>query len=356
MADVPAAGLCVLACVSMAVSIHRNDLPTLGAPAEALAVLGASPLVPGVVAQLPGHTVHAEICRAVVDAVASGQAAAPDPPHPEINLNHPEAGTILHWATRQRLREASLAILACRHFEVVDVQLARDGSTALHFAAAEGMHEVVQALMLHPRFSSIRAVDRDGFTALHGAAFQGHAACAKLLLEHPDFGDAKGIAGTFDVVRPVGHWARDAVAEYDMTTALHMAACRNHHRICELILTLAPMEAANADATNRMGATALHMAARAGHTESCTVILEQGSFTAVNARDARGFTALHLAAQQPSGYICAALLRRKDFTAGEKRDLRGRTAMDIAKEKSHYEVQRLLVAHLGMAALTPTPQ
>eukprot|EP00927_Polykrikos_kofoidii_P072222 TRINITY_DN68365_c0_g1_i1.p1 TRINITY_DN68365_c0_g1~~TRINITY_DN68365_c0_g1_i1.p1 ORF type:complete len:356 (+),score=47.22 TRINITY_DN68365_c0_g1_i1:55-1122(+) len=308
---------------------------------------GSAPMRPGVVAELAGHTLHAEVCRAVLDH-DSGSAESP---HPELNMNHPDCGTPLHWAVARRIRDAALALVGCRHFLLVNARLAIDGSTALHMAAAEGMHEVVEALLQRADFAAVGGVDRDNFTPLHGAAFRGHIRCAFLLLKHPGFGAAAGAIGAFDVARPTGHWAKEAAGEYDMTTALHMAAARNHAEICEAILTLSPSLSNSADVTNRIGANALHIAARAGNTAACVALLMHMSTEAVNAHDARGFTALHWAAHQASGDICAALLERQDFEALERRDLRGRTANDIAQEKGHFEVQRLILARLGALGL-----
>jgi len=308
---------------------------------------GGAPLLPGLIAELHGQTVHAEVCKATLQHDGSSE----DSPHPELNMNNPEAGTVLHWACAQRLREAAMALVNCRHFLLVNARLARDGSTALHVAAAEGLDDVVEALLARPDFAAASGVDRDGFTALHGAAFRGHHHCARLLLGNPRFAQAAGVAGAFDVARPFGHWAREAVMEYDMNTALHMAAAKNHANVCDAILRLAPTGFSGADATNRIGATALHIAARAGHTDCCLAILKHSEFKAVNVHDARGFTALHWAAQQACGDMCSAVLQQEEFVAINKKDLRGRTAMDIAQEKGHYEVMRLIYDRLGPEGL-----
>jgi ankyrin repeat protein len=305
-----------------------------------------APLLPGLIAELHGHTLHAEICRAVLKS----DPCSSEPPHPELNFNHQDAGTVLHWACGLRLTEAALAILDCWLFIAVNAKLKADRSSALHIACAEGLTPVVEALLAHPQFTAAPDQDSDGFTALHAAAFRGHTECARLLLTSPRYGTAAGVIGMFDVARPKDHWASEAAAIYDMRTALHMAASKGHAEICEAILTLSPYHCA-ADVTNRIGATALHMAAREKHIAACLAILRRSEFNAVNARDARGFTALHWAAHQASGDICQAVLGRDDFTAVADCDLKGRTAMDIAKEFGYHEVRRLILARMGADGL-----
>lgn len=312
------------------------------------AATGGAPLLLGLTAELHGQTLHAEICRAVL---AARDAIREESPHPELNTNHPEAGTVLHWATAQRIQEAARAIIDCRFFALLNTRRGIDGSTALHIAAAEGLPNVVKAMLDHPSFNSVAITDRDGFTAMHGAAYRGHSACVHLILTHPQFGIAAGAQGNFDTVRPAGHWAREAAADYDMCTALHMAAAAGHGEICDTILRRSLPKSCLGDATNRMNATALHMAARNGHLSACSAILRhQDEFTAVNGRDARGFTSLHWAAQQARSDICAAILDREDFTAVESADLRGRTALSIAKENGYHEIRRLILKRLGPLA------
>jgi len=324
---------------------HSQDLEEL----RALRATGGAPLLLGVGAELHGNTVFADVCRSVMERGIGGIDL--EDAHPHINDQHPDAGTALHWAVAQRLREASLALIASRHFDLVNAARSSDGSTAFHLAAAEGLADVVEALLRHPEFDGVGAADKDGFTALHGAAYCGRSSCVELLVEHFRFRPCIGAIGRFDVRRPPGHWATEAAADYDMTTALHMAAARGHAEICHLILSQGPGDIAAADATNRIGATALHMAARAGHTAVCRAILRHVEFTAVNARDLKGQTALHWAAQQASGEACGLLLAREDFHAVEAKDLRGRTAMDVAKERGFHEVRRLILQRLGPEAL-----
>jgi len=297
----------------------------------------------GAAAELDGETIHAEICRAVLQ----NSARQDSPPHPQINMNDPKIGTALHWATSRRLREASVSLIASRHFRLVNARRGADGSTALHIAAAEGLTQAVEGLLHHPDFVSACGVDSDGFSALHGAAYRGHRACVHLLMSCPSFASAIGAVGEFDVVRPAGHWAAEARSEYDMCTSLQMAAYQGHAEICDDILTLAPLNTASANHANRVGATALHMAVRRGHVSACEAILRHTQFNAINQKDTRGFTALHLAAQHPSADMCALILARDDFMAIDTVDLRGRTAFELAKEEGHFEVCRLILAKAG---------
>lgn len=310
---------------------------------------GRSPLLLGLSAQLHGQTLHAEVCRAVLMPTAEEPE---DPPHAELNINHAEAGTALHWAAEQKLHQAAMALVSSRHFARINAVRECDRSTVLHIAAAAGSTDLVRAILAHPDFCSAGSIDCDGFTALHGAAYGGHVECVKILLSCKDGLAAAAAEGTFDMPRPPRHWAAEAAKISDMRTALHMAAVGGHADICRLLLGLPhPGAACGANVANRVGATALHLAARGHHTHACLVLLGCAEFTAVNARDIRGFTALHWSAQQPSGDICAALLEREDFTEVEGRDLRGRTALQIAEAEGRHEVRRLITKRLGPAAL-----
>lgn len=304
-----------------------------------------------------GAALLSEVCREMREAferrVAEGTVTAAllcarplQSPVPlwELQASDHIEGNALHFAASRQLPSAALALLACQDFSpLVPRARERDGSTALHLAAAEGQEEVVKALLDRTDMASfIAATDKDGFTALHGAAFRGHMPCVHLLLSCADFGpELASACGVFDIPRPPGHWAREAADLYDMSTALHCAAAGGHAELCRDLLATCP---AVADKANRMAATALHMAARGNHVATCEALLQSPSFRAVNARDARGFTALHWAAQQVMGDICAAIIKREDFTAVESRDLRGRTAANIAEEMRHPEIQHVILS------------
>mmetsp|Transcript_55099 Transcript_55099/g.129343 ORF Transcript_55099/g.129343 Transcript_55099/m.129343 type:complete len:412 (-) Transcript_55099:30-1265(-) len=266
-------------------------------------------------------------------------------PLPRFELNAVDAteGTALHFACSRELGNAALALLACGDFDLsVPKVRERDGSTALHLAAASGLEAVVQALVNRADFADFMGtVDKDGFTAVHGAAFRGHLGCIQALLRSPLVSeDIIAASGSFDVPRPNGHWVREAAELYDMNTALHMAAATGRVEICQLLLIHGPSAA---NKVNRMGATALHMAAKGGFVTTVEALLGSACFGAVNARDARGFTALHWAAQQVNADICAAILGSQDFFQVESKDLRGRTAANIAEELQHFEVQRQIL-------------
>ncbi|CAE7763718.1 ANK3 [Symbiodinium sp. CCMP2592] len=219
-------------------------------------------------------------------------------PRFELNAVDTTEGTALHFACSRELGNAALALLACGDFDLsVPKVRERDGSTALHLAAASGLEAVVQALVNRADFADFMGtVDKDGFTAIHGAAFRGHLGCMQALLRSPLVSeDIIAASGSFDVPRPNGHWAREAAELYDMNTALHMAAATGRVEICQLLLIHGPSAA---NKVNRMGATALHMAAKGGFVTTVETLLGSTCFSAVNARDARGFTALHWAAQQ----------------------------------------------------------
>ncbi|CAE7304188.1 ANK3, partial [Symbiodinium pilosum] len=264
-------------------------------------------------------------------------------PRFELNAVDPAEGTALHFACSRELGNAALALLACGDFDLsVPKVRERDGSTALHLAAASGLEAVVQALINRADFAEFMGiVDKDGFTALHGAAFRGHLGCVQALVRSPLVSeDIIAACGNFDVPRPHGHWALEAAEIYDMNTALHMAAATGRAEICQLLLIHGPSAA---NKVNRMGATALHMAAKGGFVSTVEALLASTCFNAVNARDARGFTALHWAAQQVHADICLAILGCQDFFQIESKDLRGRTAANIAEELQHFEVQRQIL-------------
>lgn len=269
----------------------------------------------------------AEICRDVLEKHQLGGTADPNP---LLNKLHPEDGSALHYAVSERFIEAALALAACSHFTMVNAKL-KDGSTALHLAAANGLPAVVEAILSREDFYAAPDVDGDGFTALHAAAFRGELRCARMILLSPRFGESAGKAGSFfNVKRQPLSWAKEAGDLYDMSTALHMAAAMGHSDVCEAIMSLAPRGSSMANEPNRLHATALHMAARGGHLDVVRVLLAHREFTDVNAVDTRGFTALHWAAQEGHAEIFRAILARADFAAVDAKDLRGRTARELA--------------------------
>lgn len=96
-----------------------------------------------------------------------------------------------------------------------DVRWTNDaGDGALHFAAKNGHHDVVEVL-LEKDADLNAALNKDGTTALHEAAYGGHEAVVRLLLEKGADPNAKDNYGQ---------------------TALHHAAYRGHEAVVRLLL------------------------------------------------------------------------------------------------------------------------
>mmetsp|Transcript_1473 Transcript_1473/g.2630 ORF Transcript_1473/g.2630 Transcript_1473/m.2630 type:complete len:390 (+) Transcript_1473:60-1229(+) len=165
-------------------------------------------------------------------------------------------------------------------------------------------------------------VDESGWTALHWAVLRHHNAVAEALLAHPDF---------------------TAVCAVDIgkMTALHLAAQEGLANLCRKLAANMTTASLNARAAN--GSTALHLAARNRHADVCEVLLDLPNFEALNDQNGRGWTALHYAAAGGLVDLCNRLLGMDSFTAATELTINGETALHWAAVNGHVEIcQHLL--------------
>ncbi|CAK9038315.1 unnamed protein product [Durusdinium trenchii] len=122
------------------------------------------------------------------------------------------------------------------------------GFTALHFAAANGMSDVVR-ILLEAGASCDRATSYEGITALHAAAANGKLDVVHLLLR------ARASSNTADAERK---------------TALNVAAANGHPEVVHLLLDAG----ASSNTADAEGKTALDVAAANGRLEVVRLLLD----------------------------------------------------------------------------------
>ena len=94
--------------------------------------------------------------------------------------------SVLHTQIVRGHLDVGLVILARPDFSLVNVK--DKGCTALHHAAADGFHDVVNAILNRQDFAEVNAVNNFGWTALQFAASNGHYLVCQLLVQHPATG------------------------------------------------------------------------------------------------------------------------------------------------------------------------
>ncbi|WVZ68265.1 hypothetical protein U9M48_017224 [Paspalum notatum var. saurae] len=182
----------------------------------------------------------------------------------------------------------------------------RSGYAAMHVAAREGRHAVVQE-MLHRDRMLTKTFGPGNTTPLISAAMRGHIEVVQLLLEQDDFG--------------LVEMARD-----NGKNALHFAARQGHVEIVKALLEKDPQLARRND---KKGQTALHMAVKG---TCCDVLraLVDADPAIVMLPDKNGNTALHVATRKKRAEIVSVLLRLPDTHVNAlNRD--HKTAYDIAE-------------------------
>ncbi len=208
------------------------------------------------------------------------------------------------------------------------------GMTALHYAAREGHHSTVELLLQHkadPNATDAEELHflakiarallltneqrKKGVTALHEAAENGHHSIVELLLQHkanPNANDVEGYTplirgaqgGHLEVVRLLlNHGAQVEQKVGWGMTALHWAAENGHHSTVELLLQhkadpnatdakelhfLAKIGLLPTDEQPKKGVTALHYAAVSGHHSIVELLLQHKADP--NATDEDGYT------------------------------------------------------------------
>lgn len=216
-----------------------------------------------------------------------------------------EIGNLLNAASEGDNAELASAIHAGTDFSASDY----DYRTALHLAATEGHSHTVKFLLDNAKQSGIlekviSAADRWGGTPLGDAIHHQHEDCATILRE---FGAPEGETSHYKdevtvsdtlvtneapqilfaaskgdlhfLVREVARGEDILVGDYDLRTALHLAASNGHANVVSYLITQAKAteNAANKlQAKDRFGHTALDDAIREKH-DDCAALLKEWS-------------------------------------------------------------------------------
>ena len=218
------------------------------------------------------------------------------------------------------------------------------GDTALHYAAEEEMHLLIDAgadvdrrntagwTPLHVASNSgmlndvkllVRAgagvciADKDGYTCLMLASEEGHIDTVRYLVSLPQ-------------VDVTGNNRRNG------NTALHVAVGKQHANVVQLLIDAG----AHIESRNNVGRTPLHIASSAGALNMVKLLVGVGANVCVADED--GMTCLAIASVE--GYIRTVryLVSLPDVDVA-KTDLYGNTALHLAAREDHADVVQLLI-------------
>ncbi|XP_030535675.1 probable E3 ubiquitin-protein ligase XBOS32 [Rhodamnia argentea] len=227
----------------------------------------------------------------------------------------------LHYAAAQGHHEIVSLLLESG----VDINLRNyRGQTALMQACQHGHWEVVQILVLS-RADIHRADYINGGTALHLAALNGHSLCIRLLLVDyiPSTQDLfNAMRGKSENLESITEFDQGALCEVvnraadGGITALHMASLNGNFESVQLLLDFgASHSVVTEDDGTTMdiigaGSTPLHYAACGGSERCCQILIGHGaSLTAVNSN---GWTPLMIARSWHKNWLTEILSRQPD--------------------------------------------
>lgn len=222
--------------------------------------------------------------------------------------------TALHYATAQGHLATVQALLKAK-----SDPHAKDarGRTALHLAAGRGAAKIIEALLAAG--AKVDEVDTIGHTALHHAARHAQADVVKMLLEagaNPNvlttkwphggwsplfYAAASGDPAIIDMLLAKG--ATPASKLRDGIKLLHIAIGSRSLPVLKKILEL---KETNVNAQTKRGSTALHSAAGAHWKEGCALLLEKGADP--NLMNSSGEAPLHVMCHHSGSAEIATLL------------------------------------------------
>jgi len=223
-------------------------------------------------------------------------------------------------------------------------------ATPLHYAAACGLHDFAQFLIVERSQNVNTCQHRDGVTPLSIASREGHSKVARVLLEHGADTEARNNDNDFSSFSPLD-WASgrghlevvQVLLEHHAdvnssnklcTTALHWASMKGDVAIARVLLA----SGADANAKRWDNETPLHQARNDGVAR---VLLEYGADP--NARDSRNRTPLHGAMQW--GRAKAARVLLENGGDANARDSKNQTPLHVASEWGRLDGVRLLLQH-----------
>uniref|UniRef100_A0A0D9XPR4 PGG domain-containing protein n=1 Tax=Leersia perrieri TaxID=77586 RepID=A0A0D9XPR4_9ORYZ len=195
----------------------------------------------------------------------------------------PSSQNALHAAVFQSLEMVQLLL---QWKPELASQVDGKGSTPLHFAASNGSHSVVRAILQTATPSTIYMKDSDGLSAIHVAARMGHAGVVKEIIEVcPDAAEQlDGNAGTF----------------------VHAAAREKHSSVVSLVVK-EPRLGGLLNAQDGDGNTPLHLAVLAGELGVVGTLLRKGKVRTGVLNNA-GDTPLDLASKSTSFFTMISLV------------------------------------------------
>jgi ankyrin repeat protein len=196
------------------------------------------------------------------------------------------------------------------------------GCTALHYAAAANLWQVVELLLKHGANPN-GMYHPQGLTPLHQAVRSGAKESVLALLRHPDC--------------EVHPWNRLG------QSPLRDAAAREQWDICKILIEHSPHP------QRGIGGDALVEAASARSFETCELLLQWGGCD-VSQRGRNGHTALHHAAASGNMELGRLLLNQPTIEVTGKRE----TPLHVAAGNGHAEFCALLLDHGADPTLVAT--
>jgi ankyrin repeat protein len=170
----------------------------------------------------------------------------------EINIAAKDGKTALHWAAWRGIKEVCTLLIPKVTPETINAVTEYFGNTALHFAAHNGMKDVCEMLIPKMSFEAINTLDKNGQASLILAARQGMKDVCELLIP-------KMSPEAINAVNSNGH------------TALTWAVYKGMKEVCELLIPKMGTEAFNV--TSIAGWTVLHLAIKGDHKEICKILI-----------------------------------------------------------------------------------
>ncbi len=186
----------------------------------------------------------------------------------------------LHFATKMKHPDCVKKLLAKGANS--NAEMKQNKYRALHIASSANWADSSLVEELLEKGADIEATDDEGATAFHFAARD----------------------GLFDVVKVlVDHQANCGALNKQAQTPLHLAATNGHYDVCETILEKDPSQV---NSVTTCGNTPLHQAAIGGHVEIIRLLIEHGAN--IEQADNKGQTPIFISALESQGKAFRALL------------------------------------------------